>query len=431
MVTIMKTPPGYKQTDLGAIPEDWEVCELGAIGKFKNGINKNADSFGYGYPFVNLLDIFGRTKLTNSTPLGLINSSIIERRTYELKKGDVLFIRSSVKPEGVGLTSVVIEDLRDTVYSGFLIRFRDRGQLSIEYKAYCFYDQEFRKRVIENSTVSANTNINQVALKKIKIAFPTNKDEQITIAQALRDVDELIYRLDELIQKKHNIKQGVMQELLTGKRRLPGFSGEWITRAIGKVFGFYRTANNSRADLMGEGVVHYIHYGDLHTLYKHFIDFTQAKLPFVPQSKILNPALLKEGDLIIADASEDTENIGLAVEIRNLGTKKAIAGLHTFLLRDEQNTFANGYKGYLLSTYAVRQQLTQVATGVSVYGLSKDNLSNIEIYFPEDKREQDAIAKLINDMDLEIQQLQSILNKYKDIQQGMMQQLLTGKVRLI
>src|SRR5258705_3311105 len=144
MVTIMKTPPGYKQTDLGAIPEDWEVCELGTIGKFKNGINKNADSFGYGYPFVNLLDIFGRTKLTNSTPLGLINSSIIERRTYELKKGDVLFIRSSVKPEGVGLTSVVIEDLRDTVYSGFLIRFRDRGQLSIEYKAYCFYDQEFR-----------------------------------------------------------------------------------------------------------------------------------------------------------------------------------------------------------------------------------------------------------------------------------------------
>ncbi len=210
---------GYKQTEVGLIPKDWEIATLGEIGKFKNGINKNKESFGFGFPFVNLLDVFGKIKISDSLTLGLINSTKIERNEYNLKKGDVIFVRSSVKPEGVGLTSVAVENLENAVYSGFLIRFRDESNFDLEYKVHCFYEEEFRKRLIDNSTVSANTNINQDALKKLKLPLPP-LPEQKAIATILSDIDTEIAALKKRRDKTHNIKQAMMQELLTGKTRL-------------------------------------------------------------------------------------------------------------------------------------------------------------------------------------------------------------------
>ncbi|MEA5533711.1 restriction endonuclease subunit S [Crocosphaera sp. XPORK-15E] len=199
---------------------EWEVKKLGDVGKFKNGINKGKEDFGFGYPFVNLLDVFGQTRLSNKISLGLINSTQVERKDYDLKKGDILFIRSSVKPEGVGLTSLVIEDLYNSVYSGFLIRFRDFNLLNLDYKEYCFYEESFRKKLIDNSTVSANTNINQDALKKLEISLPPTTEEQKAIANILSDMDKEIEKIEKQRDKYKQIKQGMMQELLTGKTRL-------------------------------------------------------------------------------------------------------------------------------------------------------------------------------------------------------------------
>jgi len=98
-----KLKPGYKQTEIGEIPEDWNVRTLGQFGELKNGINKGKTDFGHGLPFVNLLDVFGIIKVSNDSEFGLVNSTDTERKVYSLKKGDVLFVRSSVKPEGVGL----------------------------------------------------------------------------------------------------------------------------------------------------------------------------------------------------------------------------------------------------------------------------------------------------------------------------------------
>ncbi len=212
LLTGKKRLPGFSG--------EWEVKNLGELGELKNGINKGKEDFGFGYSFVNLLDVFGRHKLTQGSSLGLVNSSNAERKIYELRKGDVLFIRSSVKPEGVGLTSVINDDLKDTVYSGFLIRFRDFGKLNFEYKVYCFNEEGFRKKVIDSSTVSANTNINQDALKNLQIKFPPSIDEQQAIAQILSDMDGEIIALEQEQDKYKALKQGMMQELLTGKTRL-------------------------------------------------------------------------------------------------------------------------------------------------------------------------------------------------------------------
>ena len=200
--------------------EDWEVRTLGEIGEFKNGINKSSDDFGFGFPFVNLMDVFGVNSINSEEKLGLVNSNNAERQMYELKKGDVLFIRSSVKPSGVGLTSLVERDLLNTVFSGFIIRFRDKGFLADEFKKYCFYSEDFRNRLIGSSTVSANTNINQEALKKLELAFPKSLQEQTRIATILSDMDKSIESMERELSKYRAVKVGLMKELLSGRKRL-------------------------------------------------------------------------------------------------------------------------------------------------------------------------------------------------------------------
>lgn len=211
---------GYKHTEVGVIPEDWEVHTLGEIGKFKNGLNKDSQAFGHGSPFVNLMDVFGVNSIASKEQLGLVECTSFEQCIYDLRCGDVIFVRSSVKPSGVGLTVVVENDLDGTVYSGFLIRFRDDGFIDTSFKKYCFYEEGFRKAVIGNSSVSANTNINQDSLKRLSIPLPPTKNEQEAIASIISDMDSEITVLEEKLAKARQIKQGMMQELLTGKIRL-------------------------------------------------------------------------------------------------------------------------------------------------------------------------------------------------------------------
>ena len=226
LLTGKKRLPGFqvnagsKQTEVGTIPEDWKVVNLGELGKLKNGINKSNEAFGHGSPFVNLMDVFGVSSISANAALGLVSTNYAEQQTYDLRKGDVIFIRSSVKPSGVGLTVVVEDDLLKTVYSGFLIRFRDGGALSDDFKRHCFYEEGFRKRVISASSVSANTNINQDNLKRLLIIMPPNIVEQAAIASVLSDMDAEIAALEVKLSKARAIKQGMMQELLTGKIRL-------------------------------------------------------------------------------------------------------------------------------------------------------------------------------------------------------------------
>jgi len=272
--------------------------------------------------------------------------------------------------------------------------------------------------------------LNTEILKNIEVILPPTKAEQIAIATALSDADALISRLEALIAKKRNIKQGAMQELLTGKKRLPGFSGEWEVKKLGEIFAFLKTANNSREDFIESGDIAYIHYGDIHTRWTNFLDCSKDYLPHIKKQKVKDVPFLENGDLIIADVSEDYAGIGSCVEIKNIGELKVVAGLHTLLLRGKKNIVADGFKGYFTELAGVKDSLIRIATGISVYGISKYNLKNIEVKIPP-INEQTAIAQILSDMDAEIEQLEQKRDKYRMIKQGMMQELLTGKTRLV
>jgi type I restriction enzyme S subunit len=208
------------QTRLPGFHGEWEETTLGNIGKFKNGLNKDSSAFGHGSPFVNLMDVFGVNAISSTSHLGLVASTKMDREVYDLRQGDVLFIRSSVKPSGVGLTAVVERDLTDTVYSGFLIRFRDEGAFDIGFKKHCFYADNFRKKIIAASSVSANTNINQNALGGLTLLLPPTKAEQTAIASVLSEMDGELAVLEQRREKTRALKQAMMQELLTGRTRL-------------------------------------------------------------------------------------------------------------------------------------------------------------------------------------------------------------------
>jgi type I restriction enzyme S subunit len=222
--------------------DSWREIQLGDIGSFKNGLNKGAEDFGFGVPFINLLDVFGKTEIDNPE-LKLVNASLRDIATYTVKKGDVFFIRSSVKRSGVGETVVARRDLENTVYSGFLIRYRATEQLNNNFKKYCFWTEGFRLLLVRFSTSSANTNINQESLSQLKLFIP-KVDEQQKIADFLTVVDSKICQLTEKHRLLKEYKTGVMQQLFSQQVRFKDEDGkvfpDWRVERIGKYLELYK-----------------------------------------------------------------------------------------------------------------------------------------------------------------------------------------------
>lgn len=198
---------------------------------------------------------------------------------------------------------------------------------------------------------------------------------------------------------------------------------DWDVMSFENAFHFLSTASYSRAEIMAIGKIKYVHYGDIHTKLNHFLDFNSFELPSIKKEQLNTYNLIKEGDLIMADASEDYEGIGKSVEVKNIGNKKAISGLHTFLLRGKEGVFSNGFKAYLHSNRIVKTQYDKLATGLKVYGVSKGNLKLIQIPLPP-LPEQTAIATVLSDTDNLLQALEKKIAKKRLIKQGAMQVLL-------
>ncbi len=204
---------------------------------------------------------------------------------------------------------------------------------------------------------------------------------------------------------------------------------DWNVFSIGELFDYLSTANNSRADLDNTGVTAYVHYGDIHTRFHHFIDFSRDNLPYLSACEQVTATRLRDGDLIVADASEDEDGVGKSVEIRNLGDTEAVSGLHTLLLRSKDQRMHDGYRGYLLEKAPAKIQLRRLATGLKVFGISKRALRNVRVPLPS-PAEQRAIAEALSDVDGSLAALEALIARKRAIKQAAMQQLLTGKTRL-
>lgn len=287
----------------------------------------------------------------------------------------------------------------------------------------------FSQHVDEVKTHTAIPHISPRDIRDFHILAPSDPTEQQGISEALGTADELIVAIERLIAKKQAVKHGMMQQLLSGQTRLPGFDAPWTEVTLGSHVNYVKTVALSRAQLDHDSPVRYLHYGDIHTRATVRLDTETERMPRADRSRLGNAGLLRIGDVVFADASEDPDGVGKSVELTSVPTSGVVAGLHTIAARFDKAVLADGFKGYLQFNPEFRASLLRLAAGTKVLATTKSHLSSIALSLPG-VEEQAAIAEALADSDVEIDLLRARLEKARRVKRGMMQELLTGRTRL-
>lgn len=213
--------------------------------------------------------------------------------------------------------------------------------------------------------------------------------------------------------------------------RFPQLQGgkRWNVECIGVLFCSFPTASYSRMQLKDKGTIGYIHYGDIHTKYNTFLDLTTSQLPHISEEQRKHYIYLKDGDIILADASEDYVGVGKCIEILNTNGHRAISGLHTILLREKKHYFTEKFKAYLFQSHYVKRQLEIKAVGTKIYSISFNSIRDIRIPYPPIS-EQKKIADCLSSLDDYINATQEKIELLQAHKKGLMQQLLPalGKI---
>ncbi len=421
-------PVGYKRTELGLLPDAWEAVPLGDLFVFKNGLNKAKRFFGTGSPIVNYMDVFRRPGLKAEDLSGRVDLSPEEIKKYKVRQGDVFFTRTSETIEDVGVASVMLNEPRDTVFSGFVLRARPRGgRLDNGYKQYCFGPREVRSQIVSNATYTTRALTNGRSLSAVRIPVPP-KPEQRAIAAALSDVDGLLTALEALIAKKRAIKQAARQQLLTRKTRLPGFTGAWVTKRLGELIriipsGIYGLPRqNGQLIAMPVATTAHIDIGDRWNHKNMDIRyFTEnQKANFSP----------RQGDLIVVKSSGSSESIQSG-KVGYVSDDQAGLFIFSNFLMLLRPIFCNSqFLFFQLVSSRVKKMLPHLVEASTYPNIRIDDYLDLQIPLPPSE-EQAAIVDILSEIDAEITSLELRRDKARAIKCGMVQQLLTGQVRLV
>jgi type I restriction enzyme S subunit len=398
--------PGYKVAEVGVIPEEWESITLEQLASFTSGRGINIASLrdeSSDTP----IPVYGGNGIAGYTAIAMVEEPTIVVGRVGQRCGEVYLTTRSAW----------ITD--NALYPRRMLQQVDVSYLALALKAAGLNTLKNRNEL---------PLVTQSILHAVSVAVPQSQIEQNAIAFALSDVDALLEGLTRLIAKKRDLKQAAMQQLLTGQTRLPGFTGEWEMTRLGDHVEFLRNGTNSRAELTGDGIVKYLHYGDIHG--SADTSLSPDSLPSLPTFKARSLARLRDGDLVIADASEDLSGVGKSVEMRDVKECEVVAGLHTIAARFDTRVLANGFKAYLQFHPTFVNQLRRLAAGTKVYATTRSHVGSIEMSLPT-IQEQVAISAVLSDMDAEITALEARFEKTIALKHAMMQELLTGRTRLV
>ena len=422
----MEVRPGYKQTEVGVFPEEWEVKTLGSIlSKGRLGGNYANQDAEAELPLMKMGNLargyFDLSKVQFITP------GVRPELPHQLVYGDVLFNTRNTL-DLVGKVAIWRDELPVAYYNSNLMRleFDPEQVCSNEYANYALNTQGAvsRLRALATGTTSVAA-IYTRDLMKLQVLVPP-LPEQNAIATALSDVDALLGWLDRLIAKKRDLKQAVMQQLLTGQTRLPGYYGEWELKALGDLGStFGGLTGKTKADF-GEGAGKYVTF--MNVMSNVVIDcaiFERVKVaPTESQNEVM------KGDLLFNGSSETPEEVAmcavLTTHVPNLFLNSFCFG---FRFRDGAE--ADGlFMAYYLRSREGRELMKSLAQGSTRYNLSKAALLKAPIRVPS-LAEQTAIAAVLSDMDAELSALEARRDKTRDLKQVIMQELLSGKTRLV
>jgi type I restriction enzyme S subunit len=385
----------YKQTEIGMIPVDWDVKQLGDIGESLIGLTYKPSDVNHEGILVLRSSNIQNDKLSFEDNV-YVDVDIPEK--IRVKNGDILVCVRNGSRNLIGKCSLLDSRVEGQTFGAFMAVFRT------EYYKFVFrqfQSNNIQRQINENigATINQITNKN---LNSFKIAFPSKEAERFAIGATLSDVDALISKLEVLLQKKKLIKQGAMQELLTGKRRLPGFSGEWEKKKLGDLAKIKTGSRNNQDKVEGGQYPFFVRSANVERINDYSYDCEAVLVP-------------GEG------------NIGKIFHyiIGRFDVHQRVYAITSFI-QEVSGRFIFYYMDKNFGVHAM--QNTVKAT---VDSLRLPTFENFELVLPPTKKEQVAIASVLSDIDMEIENLESKLSKYQDLKQGMMQVLLTGKIRLI
>jgi type I restriction enzyme S subunit len=392
-------PPGYERTEVGVIPEDWALRPLSEIFKFSNGVNADKAAYGHGIPFINVLEPITYSHIRAADIPGKVKVSRLVANLYAIEYGDIVFNRTSETQEEVGLAAVYIGS-QSVLFGGFVIRARPiKSVLDPLYAGYGLRVPAVRSQIITKGQGAVRANVGQESLQGVLAPIPPS-NEQRAIATALSDADALIESLDRLIAKKRAIKQAAMQQLLTGETRLPGFEGGWERKNF-------------------EGVLRRMNVKDYQIQTSDYR--STGRYPVVDQGQ--------EPVIGFTDRAEKVFSCPAGGVI--------VFGDHTCIVKFVDVDFAVGADGTQIlwgrggiSTRFVAYQLEAKGIEPTGYNRHFKFLKEREFVVPT-LEEQEAIARTLGDMDAEIYTLERRREKARQIKRGMMQELLTGRTRLV
>jgi len=410
-LTIKK---GYKNTEVGVIPEDWDVKPLvECCSKITDGTHDTPKPIETGVPFLTAIHVKENNIDYKSCYYLPENVHRIIFNRCNPEKFDVLMVNIGA---GVATTALVQVDYEFSLKNVALLK-PENSKLK---GSFLNYWQIYSKSKIINSISTGGAqpflSLNQIG--NFKIALPT-KAEQTAIATALSDADALINSLATLIAKKRNIKQGTMQQLLKPKEG-------WEVKKLGSIGKPYGGLSGKSKLDFADGKFPYIPF--MNIMSNPIIDTSYVDYVNIEVDESQNKAL--KGDLFFNGSSETPEEVGmcsvLLEDIPNLYLNSFCFGF-----RLNKGSKENGlYLSYYFRSSEGRKLFYSMAQGATRYNLSKSNFNKMEVVLPKPE-EQNDIATILSDMDAEIQALETKLEKYKKIKLGMMQNLLTGKIRLV
>lgn len=415
-----RVPKGYKQTEVGVIPEDWEVTCLYSLtkGPMQNGLFFKPSLKGSGVKLINVGDLYGRIPIA-SDALELFDATDKERERFKVRDGDLFFTRSSVVPSGIAQCNYYCSPKPESVvFDSHVIRLRaDTSKVVPSFLFRFCVASIARQYLVSHAKTGTMTTIDQGVLGKCPVLLPPHS-EQESIAESLSDADDLIESLEQLLAKKRQIKQGAMQELLTGKKRLPGFEvkpGKKQSDA-GLIPEDWRVESIEQISTVGRGRV---------------ISHKEIARSLNPQYPVYSSQTSNEGVMGYTDTFEfEGEYITWTTDGANAGTVFARDGRFnctnvcgTIKLKADNHLFVAKILGGIAPSHVSRH--------LGNPKLMNDVMKRVKVPLPPTKAEQEAIATVVSDMDAELAALEEKLAKARQLKQGMMQELLTGRIRLI
>lgn len=417
--------PGYKQTEIGVLPDSWDTITFEECFTIlpNNTLSRAELNYNGGevqnIHYGDILVKFPAVLDCSTEGLPYINKENVSKASKGFLRDGDLIMADTAEDVIVGKSTEVIGIGDSKVVSGLHTipcRPKDAEMFAPKWLGYFINHCTYHDQMIPYITGIKVSSVSKSAISSTVIAVPP-KPVQETIAEALSDIDALIVNLEKMITKKKAIKQGAMQELLTGKRRLPGFDGEWVELEIGKNGHLLRESIDPQTHpnvMFSEYSMPAFDDGQM-AVKKYGADMHSNRTVIYGPMLLFNKLNVRQKRIWLVNATED--NAVCSSEFLPYYSEAIDLHLLQQLLSIEKVT--NDFIGMSTGTSNSQKRITP------------KNFLEYTIYVPEDIREQAAIAEILANMDKEIDQLQKSLNKYQLVKQGMMSELLTGRIRLI